>query len=106
MRMSFGPDRICYDPFTIMAVVATVTAAAGVGVAATSMAHQPKMPNAPTPASLPAAPDPNAAAQTAQDKLVAQRRTLLSSGGETNLTGPGGSPLSPGDTVSKTLLGG
>ena len=53
----------------------------------------------------PSAPDPNKATADAQGAIDKQRRTLLLSGGETSLTGPGGSPILAEQNVSKTLLG-
>jgi hypothetical protein len=81
---------------------AGVLAAGGLGMSAMSMMNSPDKPGAvdqPTP------PDPNAAADAAQAKLTQQRQTLLLSGGQTTLTGIGGSPLLGADLKSKTLLG-
>ncbi len=46
------------------------------------------------------------AAETANAEQTQARRTLLASGGETFLTGPGGAPILGGMTTGKSLLGG
>ena len=50
----------------------------------------------------PVTPDPNAAAKSAQEAQNKRRRTILSSGGQTDITG-GGAGI--GQTGLKTLLG-
>jgi uncharacterized protein (DUF2345 family) len=52
----------------------------------------------------PKAPDPNAAATQAEATLTQNRRTLLASGGNTDVTG--GAPILAGNTSSNQLLGG
>jgi hypothetical protein len=56
-------------------------------------------PGEPTP------PSADSAGAAAEDKMTESRRALLTSGGETSLTGPGGAPILGGMTSSKTLLG-
>jgi UDP-N-acetylmuramate-alanine ligase len=51
----------------------------------------------------PKAPDATKAEDTAQDTLTQNRRTLLASGGNTDVTG--GAPILQGNTKSNVLLG-
>lgn len=58
----------------------------------------------PTQAPLPTTPTPDAALVEAQAQADQRRKTILATGGQTNVTG-GSAILQPGQTSSKTLLG-
>ncbi len=110
------------DPGTL-SIIAISMVAAGAGMEIASMLNQPKAPEAPAPPTPPALPTLQATGATGEkvipevpsmdtasvaagSELTKQRRTLLASGGATQLTGIGGAPLLSGDVSSKTLLGG
>ena len=88
-----------------MATPAGILTTAGIGLSAASLMDQPKSPQV-NQANTPAAPDPNAAAESANDKMTQARRTLLLSGGDTTLTGSGGAPLLGANLHKQQLLGG
>ena len=98
----FTPIR-CYDPGTIALVAAIAVGTAG-GLAATEAVFGGKGAKAPDVPAQAALPDPNAAAQTALDAQTAQRKALLASGGQTNVTG-GGANILGSDIHSLNLTG-
>ena len=83
---------------------AGVLAAGGLGLSAISMLNASGATKVNQPGQ-PAAPDPNAAAETALTEQTKARQALLLSGGQTTLTGPGGAPLLGPDLGSKSLIG-
>ena len=74
-------------------------AAMGVGEIVSSLTNQPKEPAAP------AVPDPSIAARQAQEQQDARRRSVLASGGKTDMT-MGMAQFGAGQVQLKTLLGG
>jgi hypothetical protein len=97
------------DPITIgilTATIGTLAVAGGVyeGINAIAGGNKEKKAQSDLLGAAPAAPDPNAAATQAEATLTQNRRTLLASGGNTDVTG--GAPILTGNTKSNILLGG
>ena len=88
-----------------VAAAPALTGLAGLASAAAGLKKQ-KAPSPPPVAAAPPAPKVEDAAAKAQADLDKRRRTLLSTGGQTQYTGPGGAPILSGQTSSPTLLGG
>jgi hypothetical protein len=101
------------DPFTIgiIAVTAAAITSEQIGQSLLGMdsmfgkGYNDKGVKDPNKPNAPAVPSMDTAAETANKEQTDARRALLLSGGETSLTGPGGSPILGGMTSSKTLLG-
>ena len=88
----------------IYAVAATAAVSISEGAASSAAAKKQQEKQNDLLGAAPKAPDPNATATQAEATLTQNRRTLLASGGETNVTG--GAPILTGNTKSNTILGG
>lgn len=101
--MNIRISRNYYDPLTIIALSAVLTA--GVGVASAAGAFGGNKNDSSGPPPIPTLPNQNKAEIDAKATQTRQRQILLASGGQTDYTGGTGSLLDT-DTTKATLLGG